>query len=149
MRIILLKDIQKVGEKYEVKEVADGFARNFLIPKGLAKKATPQALKWLEREKEIEFKKAEEELKKIQEQASAIEGYELIIPVKIGEKGQFFASINKGKILEKLKEEGFKIKEHQIELENPIKELGEYPIKIKFDHNLEANIKVIVTEEKP
>lgn len=148
MRVILLKDVEKIGKKYEVKEVADGFARNFLIPKGLAKKATLKALKWLEVKKEMELKKTEEDLRKVQEEASAIDGYELVIPVKIGEKGQLFASVNNEKIFEKLKEAGFRIKESQIELKNSIKELGEYPIKIKFDHNLEAKIRVIVTEEK-
>ena len=148
MRVILLQDIEKLGGKYEVKEVADGFARNFLIPKGLAKKATPKALKWLEVKKEMELKKAEEELKKVQEEASALDGYEIVIPVKVGKIDQLFASVNKEKIFEKLKEAGFRIKESQIELENPIRELGEYPIKIKFAHNLEAKIRVIITEEK-
>jgi len=148
MRVILLQDIEKLGKKYDTKEVADGYARNFLIPQGLAKPATEEALIWLETKKEIEAKKAEEELKKIQEKATAIDGQELIIPVKIGEEGQLFESITSQKISEKLKELGFEIKKTQIDLPKPIKELGEFPIKIKFEHNLEAEIKVIVIEEK-
>ena len=148
MRIILLQDIENVGKKYEIKEVADGYARNFLIPKGLAKPATEEALKWLETQKEIEAKKAEEELKKVQEKATAIDGQEIIISVKIGEEGQLFESITSQKISEKLKEIGFEIKKTQIDLIEPIKELGEYLIKIKFEHNLEAEIRVIVIEEK-
>ena len=148
MRIILLKDIDELGKKYEVKEVADGYARNFLIPKGLAKPATEKVLKWLEAQKEIEAKKAEEELKKVQEKATTIDGQELIIPVKIGEEDQLFESITSQKISEKLKEAGFEIKKSQIDLPEPIKELGEYPVKIKFEHNLEAEIKVIVTKEE-
>jgi len=65
MRVILLQDIEKVGKKYEVKEVTDGYARNFLIPKGLAKVATREALKWIQVQKEILEKKAEVELKKV------------------------------------------------------------------------------------
>ena len=148
MRVILLQDIDKLGKKYDVKEVADGYARNFLIPKGLAKPATKEALKWLETQKEIETKRAEEELKKVQELASAIDGQEIIIPVKVGEESQLFESITSQKISERLKELGFEIKKSQIDLEEPIKELGEFPVKIKFEHNLEAEIKVIVTEEK-
>ena len=148
MRVILLQDVENLGRKYEIKDVKDGYARNFLIPNGLVKKAIPKALKWLKVKKEVELKKIEEDLKKVQEQASAVDGYELVIPVKIGEKDQLFASINKRKIFEKLKEAGFGIKEPQIKLEDPIKEVGEYPIKIKFDHNLEAKIRVIITEEK-
>ena len=82
MRVVLLQDIENLGKKYEVKEVKDGYARNFLIPQGLAKPATKEAIIWLETQKEIEAKKAEEELKKIQEKATAIDGQELIIPVK-------------------------------------------------------------------
>jgi large subunit ribosomal protein L9 len=148
MRVILLQDIEKLGKKYDIKEVADGYARNFLIPKGLVKPATEEALKWLETQKEIETKKAEEDLKKVQEIASAVDDQEIIIPVKVGEEGQLFESITAQKISEKLKEIGFDIKKTQIDLIEPIKELGEYPVKIKFEHNLEAEIKVIVVEEK-
>ena len=148
MRIILLQDIENLGKKYEIKEVKDGYARNFLIPKGLAKPATEEALKWLETQKEAEAKKAEEELKMVQERATAIDGLEVIIPVKIGEDGQLFESITSQKISEKLKELGFEIRKTQIDLLEPIKELGEFPVKIKFEHNLEAEIRVIVMEEK-
>ena len=148
MRIILLQNVEKLGKKYDIKEVADGYARNFLIPKGLVKPATKENLKWLETQKEIEVKKAEEELKKVEAVATNIDGQEIIIPVKIGEEGQLFESITSQKIYEKLKELGFEIKKSQIDLTEPIKELGEYPVKIKFEHNLEAEIKIIVVEEK-
>ncbi len=148
MRVILLQDVENLGKKYEIKEVRDGYARNFLIPKGLAKKAEKEALLWLETQKEAEAQKAEEELKKAQGLASAIDGQEVIIPVKIGEEGQLFESITFQKIFEKLKELGFEIKKIQLDLEEPIKELGEFPVKIKFEHNLEAEIKVIVTKEE-
>jgi len=149
MRVILLQDVEKLGKKYDVKEVSNGYARNFLFPKGLVKPATEENLKWLETQKEIEAKRAEEELKKIQEFATNIDGQEIIIPVKIGEEEQqLFESITAQKIYEKLKELGFEVKKTQIVLPEPIKELGEFPIKIKFEHNLEAEIKVIVVEEK-
>lgn len=147
MRVILLKDVENLGKKYEVKEVKEGYARNFLIPKGLARKATEKALGWLKLQKEKEAKKAEKELKKFQDAASAIDGHEVIIPVKIGEKKEIFESITSQKIFEELKNAGFNIKKNQIDLPEPIKELGEYPIKIKFKHNLEAEIKVIIVEE--
>jgi len=148
MRIILLKDVDKVGKKYEIKEVKNGYARNFLIPNSLAKPATKEAVVWLETQKEIEEKKSEKELKKTQEVASTFDGQEIIIPVKIGkERDQLFESITAQKISEKLKELGLEIKKNQIELPEPIKELGEYPVKIKFEHNLEAEIKVIVVVE--
>ena len=142
----MLKDVERTGKQYEVKEVKDGYARNFLIPKGLAKPATEEAMKWLEMQKEIQEKKAEEDLKKSQNVASAIDDREVIIPVKIGEKDQLFEAITSQKISEKLKEAGFEVKKSQIELASPIKELGEFPVKIKFEHNLEAEVRVIVVK---
>src|SRR3989344_3093002 len=130
MKVILLQDVEKLGKKYDLKEVKDGYARNFLLPGKLARPAT------------------EEALKKSQELASKLDGLELSIAIKIGEEGQLFESITSQKILEKLKEMGFEVKKSQISLEKPIKELGEFPVKINLDHNLEIEIKLIVTEEK-
>ncbi len=148
MQVILLQDIEKLGKKYEIIKVTNGYARNFLIPKGLAKPANKENLKWLENEKKRIAKKAEEELIKTQEVASAIDGQEITIAVKIGKEGQLFEKITAQKIFEKLKELGFQIKKNQIVLSEPIKVLGEFPVKIKFEHNLEAEIKIIVVEER-
>jgi len=148
VKVILFQSVDKLGGKNEIKEVKDGFARNFLIPKGLAKPATKKNLEWLETQKETEVKKAEEELKEIQEKAEAVDGQEIIILVKIGENDQLFESITPQKISEKLKELGYDVKKNQILLQEPIKEMGEFPIKISFQHNLEAEIKIIVTSEE-
>jgi len=148
MKVILLQDIDKLGKKFEVKEVKNGYARNFLIPQGLAKPATEEALAWLDVQKEIKEKKAEEDLQKIQEKASAIDDQEIIIPVKVGDEDQLFESVTSQKIAEKLKEAGFDVKKNQIDLAEPIKELGEFPVKIKFEHNLESEIRVIITKEE-
>jgi len=148
MRVILLQDIDNLGKKYEIKDVKDGYARNFLIPQNLVKIADKKGLEWLTIQKEAEEKKAEEELKKIQETASQIDGLEVVIPIKIGEEGQLFEKINNQKISEKLKELGFDVKKQRIELAQPIEELGEFPVKVKFEHNLESEIRVVVTEEK-
>jgi large subunit ribosomal protein L9 len=148
MRLILLKDVDKIGKKFEVKEVKDGYARNFLIPKDLGKPATAEALKWLEIQKEIEAKRAEDDLGKMQTVASAIDDQEIVFTVKVGDENQLFESITAQKIVEKLKEAGFEIKKSQVNLEQPIKELGEFPVKIKFEHNLEAEIRIIVAKEE-
>ncbi|MCD6528237.1 50S ribosomal protein L9 [bacterium] len=147
MKVVLLCDVDKIGKKYEIKQVKDGFARNYLIPKGLAKPATEEVLKWVEAQKEIEAKKIEEELKQVQKLASKLDGQEIVISTKIGKKGEMFEKISRQKIYEKLKELGFKIKKNQIELEKPIETLGEFPVKIQLEHGLEAEIKVIVIEE--
>lgn len=148
MRVILLKEVENLGKKYEVKEVKDGYARNFLIPKNLVKPATKENIRWLENQKTIEEKKAEEELKKIQETVTRIDGLELTIPVKVTEEGKVFGSVNVLKIVDKLQEAGFNIKKTQVELGSSIKELGEWPVKISFPHGLEAEITVMVVEKK-
>lgn len=148
MKVILLKDVDKIGKKFDIKEVKEGYAMNFLFPQGLAKQATKTALVWVEMQKEILAKKEEEGLEEIQKTASSIDDRELIFNVRVGDQDQLFESIGVQKIVEKLKTEGFEVKKNQIELSDPIKELGEFPVKIKFEHNLEAEIKVIVNKEE-
>lgn len=145
MKVILLQDVENLGKKYEIKDVKDGYARNSLLPGKLARAATKQGLAWLEDQKEVINQEAEEDLKKVQALASELDGLELSIAVKVGEANQLFESINAQKISEKLKEMGFEVKKSHVALENPIKELGEFPVKITLDHNLEPEIKVIVT----
>lgn len=147
MKVILIEDVNGLGKKYEVKNVADGYARNFLIPNNLVKIANEKALLWLEAQKEIMEKKTEDDLTKSQEAASKIDGMEITIPVKIGEKGQLFEKITAVKIADKLKEEGIEVEKKQIKMEKPIEELGEYTVKIKFEHNLEPEVKIIISEE--
>lgn len=147
MKVVLLKDVENVGKQFEIKEVADGHARNLLIPQGLVKPATKEALEWIEVQKEILAKQSEEELKGIQELATKLDDVEVNVAVKVGDEGQLFEHINAQKVADKLKEMGFEVKKSQVKLEEPIKELGEFPIKLTFDHNLEAEIKLIVSEE--
>lgn len=148
MKVILLKDVEKIGKKYETKEVADGYARNFLIPNGLARIADKETTEWAKEQKEIEAKKAEEELKGVAKMVSGIDGQEVVVEVKVGEDGQLFEKVGEQRISEGLVELGFDIKKSQIGIEKPIDEIGEFPAKIKFPHNLEAEIKVIVAEGK-
>ena len=147
MKVILLYDVAKIGKKFEVKEVADGYARNFLLERNLAKKASKEALEWLGMQKELTEQKAEEELKGTQDLASSLDDLEVPIGVKVGEEGQLFESINAQKISERLKEMGYDLKKSQIQLEEPLKETGEFLVKVMLEHNLEAEIRVIIAEE--
>ena len=148
MKVILLEDVENVGKKYEVREVKDGHARNLLMPKKLVKPATRQNMKWLEQQKETMTKISEEDLKKAQQNASKLDGLEVSMTVKVGLEGQLFESITTAKIAEKLKEMGFEVKKSHIQLKDPIKELGEFPIKMMLDHNLEAEITLIISGEQ-
>ena len=148
MKVIILQDIENVGKKYEVKEVKNGYARNFLIPQNVVKLATKKNLQWLEEQKIILEKEIEEDLKKAQVMASDMDGVEVNFLMKVGPEGQLFESINVIKVAEKLKTMGFDVKKSQINLQEPIKELGEFPVKINLDHNLEVEVRIIITEEK-
>ncbi len=148
MRIILLQDIENLGKKYEIKTVKHGYARNFLLPQNLVKLATKENLKWLEEQKKLLAKRAQEELEKIEFLVSKIDGLELLIPVKVGEQGQLFESITDQRISTELKKLGFEIKKEQIELKEPLKELGEFMVKINFTHALEAEIRIIISLEE-
>ena len=147
MKVVLLENIEGLGKKYEIKEVNGGYARNFLIPKGLAKIADEESLNWAEGKMETKKSKAEEEFKKAGELASELDGFEIEIPVKIGDKGQLFEKVSPQKISLALKEKGFEVKKNQIDLEKDFEEVGEFEVKIKFPHNLETQIKVIIIEE--
>lgn len=147
MKVILLQDVDNLGKKFEVKEVAAGYARNYLFPNNLAKPATPETLEWLQVQKDILEKKAEEHLKGVQEMATGLDDLEVVMVLKVGEEGQLFESVNSQKIADRLKELGYEVKKSQVQLAESIKELGEFPVKITFDHNLEATIRLIITEE--
>ncbi len=149
MKVILLKDIDNLGKKYEVRSIKDGYARNFLIPNELAKPATKSAMVELKDIKKKAEQSAEEHLIGIQKIASKLDGQEIEFLVNAGTDGQLFESITSPKISKKLVEMGFAIKKDQIILEKPIKELGEFPVKIVLDHHLEANITLIIESEAP
>ncbi len=148
MKVILIQDVENLGKKYEVKNVKDGYAKNYLFPNKLAEPATKKAMEWLEAQSENIKRQQEEDFKKTQGIISKVDGLELVFPMKIGDKGQLFESVSSQKIADKLKKEtGIDISKNQIQLKESIKEIGEFNLKISFDHNLEANIKVVVNEE--
>lgn len=147
MKVILLKKVEKLGKAGEVKEVADGFARNYLLPKNLASPATQKAIKKVEEHLKEEVKKNEEELKENQVKASKIRENELTIKEKAKE-GKLFGSVAKKDIAKALGKKGIEIKESNIELKEPVREIGEYDIKIQLEHGIESELKLIVEEEK-
>ncbi|MDD5590044.1 MAG: 50S ribosomal protein L9 [Candidatus Portnoybacteria bacterium] len=147
MKVILIKDVPKVGKKSEVKEVADGYARNFLLPRGLAKAASDSALEQLEAEKAQQAIEAEADLAQTQEIVAGLDGNEFEIAAKMGEEGKLYGSITAAKIAKALQDKGLKVKKSQVKMEKPIKETGEHEITLEFPHGLEAKIKIIITEE--
>lgn len=146
MKIILLQDVPKLGKEHEVKEVADGYATNYLIPNGLAKIADKKGLEVAKKQREIMVEQAAEEFEKIGQMARKMEGLEVEVAVKVGDKGQLFEKVGPQKIAARLKEMGYEIAKEQVELTKKIEEIGEFDAKIIFEHNLEARIKVIIVE---
>ena len=147
MKVILLQDVENLGSKWEIKEVADGYARNFLISKNLAKPATPSEVEEAERLRAIAEEKAQKELESFEKIASQLDGYELKISVPTGDERQLYEGVGAQKISAALKEEGYSVTPKQVKIKEPIKELGEFPVTIEFEHGLEADIRVIVETE--
>jgi len=143
MKIVLSKEVKGVGKPGDIKEVANGFAQNFLIPNGLAIPATQGAIKNAEKIATEQEELSQQELKVAQKNASEIDGKEITIKEK-AEDGKLFGSISAEIIANKLSEENIKINKSNIKLAEPIKEIGEYKIQIKLDHGLEAEVKVVI-----
>jgi large subunit ribosomal protein L9 len=134
MKIILLQDVSKIGRKYDTKEINDGYALNFLLPKKLAKMATPEAIVELEKSRAKIALKKEEARGVLLGKLSKIKDNIIIIKSKANEIGNLFSAIHKKEILEALKHEGdIEIDPENIILEKPIKSAGEYEIAILVD----------------
>lgn len=143
MKVILLQDIQNLGYQNDIKNVALGYARNFLFPKNLAKLATKKAIKEV---LVLKKKKAQEEAKLIaqaKEKAKDLERQIYSLKVKITKEGKLFGSIAQKEIAKAILEStNNKIDEDDILLKEPIRKVGEYKIKVRIYKNIEANIKI-------
>jgi len=145
MEVILTRDVEKLGKRGDVVNVSAGYARNFLFPKKLAEEATPKNIKKWEKEKEIIELKEEELRAELQAKAEKIRNLALEIEAKAGEGGRLFGSVTAGDIAEAIKEiTGEEIDRKKIQLEEPIKSLGTFPLKIKFSPDVVSEITVIV-----
>lgn len=144
MKVILLKDVKGTGKAGEIKEVADGYARNCLIKKGLAEEATSVKINSLNIKKDAQDFHKKEEIKALKEQASKLNGEKITVKIKCGENGKIFGSVTSKEIAESLAEKGFSVDKKKILLKDGIKSLGEYQVEIKFLPDVFAKIKVEV-----
>lgn len=144
MKVILLSDIPKIGKKYDIKEFADGYARNVLISKGLAELATPNAIMMVENKKKSMQKKHDEEMSIFREMVNTINKENISISVKANEKGHLFSSVTPKDIAKAIKEKtGSILDDHMISITNPIKEIGIHSFKIKkSEESLECKIEI-------
>jgi large subunit ribosomal protein L9 len=147
MQIILQEDVDKLGHRGDVVTVKPGYARNFLLPKKLAVEATPGNMKALERIRGSLAKKTATELDAAKKQAELLSGVSLKFARKTGENDQMFGSVTSGDIADGLKAQGFSIDKRQVQLADPLKTLGEFPLTVKVFRDVTAEIKVQVVKE--
>ncbi len=145
MKVILLADIQKIGKKYDIKEFADGYARNVLIAKGLAELATPNAIAVVESKKKSMQKKHDEEVAIFHSMVDKINNESLSLTIKANEKGHLFSAVSPKDLVKLIKEKtGNIVDDHSIVIPNPIKELGIHSFKIKKGDEIgECKIQII------
>jgi large subunit ribosomal protein L9 len=147
MQIILQEDVEKLGHRGDVVNVKPGYARNFLLPKKLAVEATRGNMKALERIRGSLAKKTATELDAAKKQAEALTGVSLKFLRKTGENDQMFGSVTTGDIADGLKAQGFSIDKRQVQLADPLKSLGEFPVTVKVFREVTSEIKVYVEKE--
>jgi large subunit ribosomal protein L9 len=147
MQIILQEDVEKLGHRGDVVNVKPGYARNFLLPKKLAVEATRGNMKALERIRGSLAKKTATELEAAKKQAEALTGVSLKFIRKTGENDQMFGSVTAGDIADGLKAQGFSIDKRQVQLADPLKSLGEFPVTVKVFREVTSEIKVHVEKE--
>lgn len=147
MKIILLQDIPNVGRKNDVKDVSDGFARNFLFAKNLAKPATEAAIKMLAGQRVREEREKSEEYQKYKALMDKLKSLVLNFKVKMGAKGRAFGSVTAVKIRDALKKQGVEIEKEWVLLEDSIKTTGERKVQIKLPNDLMGEVKVVVEAE--
>jgi large subunit ribosomal protein L9 len=147
MQIILQEDVEKLGNRGDVVTVKPGYARNFLLPNKLAVEATPGNMKALERIRASLAKKTATELDAAKKQAELLIGVTLNFKRKTGENDQMFGSVTSGDIADGLKAQSFEIDKRQVQLAEPIKTLGEFPVTVKVFRDVTAEIKIHVEKE--
>ncbi len=145
MQVILIQNVAGTGKIDDIKEVSEGYARNFLFAKNLAQPATKQVLADLKARKNRQVKDHETGLREQQSVADKLEGLELKLKERASKGEALYAAVGPQKVSEALAQLGFKINKDQIILK-PIKQVGEYQAKIKFQHGLEAKINIIVSK---
>jgi large subunit ribosomal protein L9 len=145
MKVILLQDVKSLGKKGDIKEAAEGYARNFLFPKKLAQVATDVVLKNAMEKREKERQENEKNKENLRKIADTLKGMEVVLKCK--EKGgKLFGSIARKDIAKALEEKGILVSDDKLVLKNPIKKIGEYEIDVKLSSEISSKVKLKVQE---
>ena len=148
MKVLLCKDIEKLGWLGDVVEVAEGYARNYLLPQRLATQATEGNIRQIadQKAKGAELRKLEG--KRLEAEMQKVEGAEAVVAAKANEQGHLFGSVTAREIAANLREQGFEVADKLVHLSEHIKEVGSHPVSIKFAPELIATVNVVVVAEK-
>jgi large subunit ribosomal protein L9 len=147
MKVILKQHVATLGKAGDTVKVADGYGRNFLIPKGLAVEANTRNIKVFEHERQRILQQAEKIHKQAEESAAKLSGVTCTIARRVGEQEKLFGSVGVKDVEEVLRSQGFEIDKRNILLDEPIKALGEFPVRIRLSAGVVAEIKVAVVAE--
>ncbi len=147
MKVILKQNVDSLGKAGDLVKVADGYARNYLIPKGLAAEANSRNLKVFEHERKRILQQADKIQKQAEEAAAKLNAVTCTIARRVGEQEKLFGSVGAKDIEEALAAQGIEVGKKSILLDEPIKSLGEFPVRIKLSAGVTAEIKVVVVAE--
>jgi len=148
MKIILNQEIEGLGEEGQIVSVKDGFARNYLIPRGLAKNATTENIVVIQKEIEDRQKRDAKTRENLEALTTQLNKLSLKFTLKSGEDDRLFGSVTSQMISEAILEKGYSVDKKEIEISEPIKSLGKFIVLVKLGQELEAKIKIKVTAEK-
>jgi large subunit ribosomal protein L9 len=147
MKVLLVSDVRKLGYLGDVVDVADGYARNFLFPQGLAKAATDNNIKSIAKAKAARAEERNLERKQLEKAAQAVNGAEAVIAAAANELGHLFGSVFRHDIAKNLREQGLEVADEVVMLHEHIKEVGTYSVKLEFADDLTATVSVVVVPE--
>jgi large subunit ribosomal protein L9 len=147
MKVVLKDDIKNIGKLGQIVDVADGYARNYLVPRGLAIEANTKNVKALEHEKRIIEDKAKKVKNSAQELSNKISAMNFTIKAKAGDEGKLFGSVTTMDIAELLQKEGIEIDKKKISLDEPIKRLGSYSVNVKLHPEISTQFNIQVVQE--
>ena len=147
MQIILQEDVEKLGTRGQVVEVAEGYARNYLLPQKLALEASPSNMKRLERMRATFAKREATEKESAQKLAELLAGVSLTMSRKAGENDQLFGSVTSSDVAEALAAQGYTIDKRKIALEEPIKIVGEFQVPVNLHKEVSTTVKLVVERE--
>ncbi|PWI56829.1 50S ribosomal protein L9 [Sulfoacidibacillus thermotolerans] len=148
MKVVFMQDVPSQGKKGDVKNVSEGYARNFLFPRQLAKPATPDVLKEIAHARELEKKKEEQQIAAARELASKLNQFTLELHVKTGENGRVFGAVTSKQVADGLAAAGYPVDKKKIVLHDAIRSLGFTTVAVKLYHDVTAQLKVHVKSEE-